>query len=290
MPLLGTPEKDFFIDEYVDNDPSDNIHDAFCGNKTYNGHKGTDFILRSFKTMDSGIYVYAVADGIVLSTDDGLYDRNKKWVSGGLGNHILIVHAGRYRTLYGHLMKNSLLVHTGDSVKAGQPLAKVGSSGYSKGPHLHLEIHDMQTMYQVVDPFQGPCQSNMSLWLSQPAYDTARYRIDDGFAPYIPNLDSLKERWLVNDTLYANKDTVVCYWILMHGLRKHDAVRTEWYDPEGRKKFQYLDRIQDDDWFSYRWCYLHIPDEMGVYNVQYYVNDKLMASRNCYIKRRKKSR
>lgn len=45
-----------------------------------------------------------------------------------------------------------MLVKEGDSIKAGQPIAGVGSSGHSTGPHLHFEIRP--TMDTPVDPRQ----------------------------------------------------------------------------------------------------------------------------------------
>ena len=86
LPLHGTAGKDFWIDYYVDHDTSTGVRDAHCGTKTYDGHRGTDFLIRSFKTMDSGVYVYAMADGIVYETRDGNFDREKKWVKGHAEN------------------------------------------------------------------------------------------------------------------------------------------------------------------------------------------------------------
>ena len=102
MPLSGIAGKDFFIDYYVDHDSAGSIQDAFCGTKTYDGHKGTDFLLRGYKSMDSGVYVYAAADGRVFEVKDGAYDRNKHWKSGGFGNHVAIIHQDKICTYYGH--------------------------------------------------------------------------------------------------------------------------------------------------------------------------------------------
>lgn len=57
---------------------------------------------------------------------------------GGYGNVVVIEHANRVVTLYGHCAE--LAVEAGDSVSEGQLIGYVGSTGYSTGPHLHLEL------------------------------------------------------------------------------------------------------------------------------------------------------
>ncbi len=56
----------------------------------------------------------------------------------GLGRMVEISHGYGYRTIYGHNEK--LSVKRGDQVKRGDPIALLGSSGRSTGPHLHYEI------------------------------------------------------------------------------------------------------------------------------------------------------
>jgi murein DD-endopeptidase MepM/ murein hydrolase activator NlpD len=48
----------------------------------------------------------------------------------------------RYNYVFMHLKSGSILVRQGDQVSTGQPLAQVGSTGESTGPHLHFEIWD----------------------------------------------------------------------------------------------------------------------------------------------------
>lgn len=77
--------------------------------------------------------IYAAADGIVTQAG----------VRGGYGNAILIKHSmngRRLYTRYGHL--NSLIVSVGQTVKKGQQIGYMGTTGYSTGVHLHFSISD----------------------------------------------------------------------------------------------------------------------------------------------------
>jgi len=76
----------------------------------------------------SGQSIKAAADGLVIYSG---------WVN-GYGNTLIIDHGNGITTLYGHTSK--LLVGKGKVVKAGDVVAKVGSTGNSTGPHLHFEV------------------------------------------------------------------------------------------------------------------------------------------------------
>ena len=75
-----------------------------------------------------GVSVVAAADGVVITSG---------WVN-GYGNTVMISHGSGLVTLYGH--NSSLVVSNGQSVKKGDVIAKIGSTGYSTGNHCHFEV------------------------------------------------------------------------------------------------------------------------------------------------------
>lgn len=58
--------------------------------------------------------------------------------NGGYGRYVKLSHGNGYETAYGHM--SAIAVSPGDSVKKGDVIGYVGSSGYSTGPHLHFEV------------------------------------------------------------------------------------------------------------------------------------------------------
>lgn len=89
-------------------------------------HKGIDF------AASGGTKIFASAPGTVTYAQFGSAPY------GGYGNVVVIKHDDTYLTLYGHCSK--LLVNVGQTVKQGQVIALVGSTGDSTGNHCHFEI------------------------------------------------------------------------------------------------------------------------------------------------------
>lgn len=168
-----------------DNDLEPGDNDLDCVSHTgeafpacYDGHSGTDFLLRGgFTTMDNGsAAVFAAADGEVVLAHDGEYDRcaldlqvaQVQCEDGGPvtpPNEITVLHDDGVSTRYLHLKKDSIVVAEGDRVTCGQAMALVGSSGNSSAPHLHFQVHDAEGV--PVDAYAGRFSHAQSHWVEQ---------------------------------------------------------------------------------------------------------------------------
>ncbi len=95
--------------------------DPIDGRKRF--HYGVDL------QAEYGVVIQACAKGRVIRA------RRHR----GHGRQVILRHPGGYTTVYSHL--SQILVQPGDSVGNGQPIGRVGNSGRSTGPHLHLEVH-----------------------------------------------------------------------------------------------------------------------------------------------------
>jgi len=95
--------------------------DPFTGKRTF--HRGYDIVTHF------GNPVVATADGVVVRCSSDKIG----------GNTVVISHRGGYTTRYLHLSK--WLVKPGQKVKRGDTIGLVGSTGKSKGPHVHYEVH-----------------------------------------------------------------------------------------------------------------------------------------------------
>ena len=98
-----------------------NRKDPFTGNRAF--HSGLDF------AAPSGTSVLSAADGVVSFVGQ----------RSGYGNVVEVDHGNGLMTRYAHL--SAFIAREGQSVQTGTPIARVGSTGRSTGPHLHFEVH-----------------------------------------------------------------------------------------------------------------------------------------------------
>jgi murein DD-endopeptidase MepM/ murein hydrolase activator NlpD len=257
FPIEGRLGEDYILPFYVDWGLESDVLDHACGNKTYDGHQGTDFLIRSFAAMDEGVTVLAAEAGEVIALVDSLFDREKTVdPSRGFGNYIALKHLNGYYTYYAHLAQNSALVAVGDLVEQGQPIASVGSSGNSSDPHLHFEL--WWDSLQWVDPFGGTCGNALSLWLEELPYDTSFAVWTSGLTHLFPELDVLREEPTRRFSFHG-EDEYIAYWSILYGVRKGDVFRIEWFDPEGFLWFSFDYEALDDAWYFYYWSYIDMP-------------------------------
>jgi murein DD-endopeptidase MepM/ murein hydrolase activator NlpD len=87
--------------------------------------------------MHQGIDLAAPYGTPIVAASDGVV-RFAGW-HGGHGNFVQIAHAGGMGTGYGHMSR--YVVHPGQSVRQGQLIGYVGSTGLSTGPHCHFEVY-----------------------------------------------------------------------------------------------------------------------------------------------------
>ena len=111
----GRPVESGWISSYFGNRT-----DPFKGGVGHHG--GIDFAGKD------GSPIKVVASGVVTFAGD----------RSGYGNLVEVNHGNGYATRYGHC--KGFLVAVGDTVKKGQEIALMGSTGRSTGPHLHFEV------------------------------------------------------------------------------------------------------------------------------------------------------
>lgn len=91
-------------------------------------HTGDDF------NPGAGYPIQSVADGVVTAAG---------WDSTGYGNRVIVEHVidgQTVSTLYAHMLDGSMAVAVGQTVRHGQLLGSVGSTGESTGAHLHFSV------------------------------------------------------------------------------------------------------------------------------------------------------
>lgn len=137
-------------------------------------HKGVDY------AAPRGTPIKAAGDGKVL-----LAGRR-----GGYGNTVIIKHGNAYQTLYGHMQGFAKGVTTGSTVKQGQVIGYIGTTGLSTGPHLHYEF---QVNGVHVDPL------SQKVPMADPIAKAERQRFLQQSKPLIARMDQEKATLLASN-------------------------------------------------------------------------------------------
>ncbi len=131
--------------------------------------------LLQYKTF--GKSLYSPVDGVIVAVKNSLPDQrigetDRKNLA---GNHIVIKTDTDIFLLMAHLQNNSVLVAEGDRVKAGQEIAKIGNSGNTSQPHLHIQA---MTDIDFKNPKSRPLPISFKLGEQKPIF----YKRNDIFS------------------------------------------------------------------------------------------------------------
>ncbi len=168
------------------------------------GHKGVDM------AADDGTSIYSAGDGKVVAAGS----------ASGFGHWIVVDHnigGSVVSTVYGHMWESGVLVSTGDTVRAGQEIGRVGSDGESSGPHLHFEvvpggrfsggdqIDPLPWLQGAAEPGGGSTQSPSPTPAPAPAPDVS---VAGGELPALPASKGSEEHWQVDTVRLARSIAV----------------------------------------------------------------------------------
>lgn len=240
FPLACEPGRTCEIQHYVDRDPGPGVKDYRCGTMTYAAHNGVDIRLPDMTAQRRGVSVLAAAPGRVARLRDGVADVSVRAAGASsvanteCGNGVVIDHGDGWETQYCHLANGSIGVKVGDTVAAGAPLGRVGLSGATEFPHLHVIV---RRNGQAVDPFApdmaAACGAQPGLWRPEAAAKMA-YRagavLNAGFADAQFAMEDLEEGRLRSPT---EASPVVLAYVRAIALLPGDVTELELKSPDG---------------------------------------------------------
>lgn len=166
---------DCWISNRPDVDPTPAIRDHTGGASTYDAHKGTDLAVRD-SGQAAATWVRAPIGGTIIGSRDDMPDG--QWTAGGAasvgeekcGNGVVIDAGDDWHVQLCHLRWGSVIVHKGDEVTRGAPIGRVGWSGMTDHPHVHVAVRHRS---REVDPFSGAYLDDGSAAASGPLWEAA---------------------------------------------------------------------------------------------------------------------
>lgn len=142
---------------------------------SYENHKGWSKgvdVVKEFNGLGTTDYVTAHSDGKVIKVINYMKGKGSLDLEGmGYGNHLLILHNGKYQgkyivTLYAHLDNVQADIVVGNFVRQGQVLGFMGDTGHSFGAHLHFEIR----LYDEIPNINSLHDTNKFVWIDPTPY------------------------------------------------------------------------------------------------------------------------
>ncbi len=261
---LGVPAdcevgKTCFIQNYVDVQKGPEYRDYRCNHMAYDEHKGVDFRLPDLATMEKGIDVLAASDGTVRAIRNDMPDEKitpetkDKVANRECGNGLAIVHEDGWETQYCHMKQGSVIVKPQQKVKRGEVLGKIGLSGMTEFPHVHLSVRHHG---KAIDPFTGKemgqsaCDAqdadlSDSLWLAdvlkQVAYAPTAM-LNAGLTIEKPNYEDMqKGKFRETEAVLVEKEgeqlPFIIAWIDIMGVFAGDDLEVTIESPDGLLKF-----------------------------------------------------
>ena len=229
------------VQNYVDRDPGPEAKDYRCGSSTYEAHGGVDIRIPDLTAQAAGVKVLAAAAGKVARLRDGVPDVSVKTRGAAAlqgqdcGNGVVIDHGQGWETQYCHLAQGSLKVKVGDTVAAGTPIARIGLSGNTEYPHLHLTVRRDGVMVDPSSPEPGcdPERSGAGLWTPKAAQAMA-YKpgavLNAGFASEPVDMAAIEAGAITPPT----PQTALVAYVRAINLRGGDVQELTVTGPDGR--------------------------------------------------------
>ncbi|SNR75384.1 M23 family metallopeptidase [Dokdonia pacifica] len=130
----NTYDHDYAYDLPYAKGQSFKVHQGYNGTFSHYNKNALDF------DMSIGSAIHAVRNGVVIKIVTQHHQNCGTKECKKYNNHIIIYHSDGTFAEYTHLKQNGVTVALGDIIKQGQLIGYSGNTGWSTGPHLHLEV------------------------------------------------------------------------------------------------------------------------------------------------------
>jgi murein DD-endopeptidase MepM/ murein hydrolase activator NlpD len=155
------------------------------GGRYTSGFGARNHPLLRYRRQHTGVDWAAPSGTPILAAGDGTVEKVGR--EGGYGNYVRIRHANGFATAYGHMVRFAPGMEKGVSVKQGQIIGYVGSTGLSTGPHCHFEV-------MVNNQFVNPMTIQVPRGLQLTGRQLAEFQRERKRIEYLMQLDPVTSR------------------------------------------------------------------------------------------------